>query len=372
MNKMADFHFQRCEKLRKLLKKSPADAILITNFINVTWLTGFTGGDSYLLVFPDGQILLSDSRYTLQIAEESPGLEFCIRDTQTSMLDLVKQQLSKYFPSREVTDLTLAVEAETMSLGMSLKVREKVTEHLFPLNNALLELRQIKDTHEIALLRTAGKIAGKAFMAMRATLTAEKTEAQLATEMNYTMRLLGARGESFPSIIALDARAAQCHAVPTDASLAGANMLLVDWGADYKGYKSDLTRVLVLGEMTKKFQKIYKTVLDAQQKAIDAIKPGVSCDMIDAVARNYIAKAGFGDCFGHGLGHGIGLQIHEAPSFSPKCHTVLRPGMVITVEPGIYIENWGGVRIEDDILVTRRGCEVLTNVPKSLNDILVD
>ena len=362
---MPDFHFARCDKLRKILKKSNADAMIVTDVTNVTWLTGFTGDSSWLLVTPDGQILLSDFRYTIQIAEECPGLDVAIRDTSTSLAELAKRHLGK------MENMKLAVEADVLTLAEADRVREKITENLVPLSKTVLDLRQVKNKEEIALIRQAGKIAKNAFLAMRATLAPHKTERQIAAELEYTMRLLGAGGSAFPSIVAVDAHAAHCHAVPAEATLADAKMLLVDWGADYRGYKSDMTRVLVFGEITKEFRKIYKIVLDAQLKAIDAICPGKTCAEIDAVARNHIKKSGYGPHFGHGLGHGLGLNVHESPRFGPKDTTVLRPGMVLTVEPGIYVEGWGGVRIEDDILVTRRGCEVLTDVPKSLEDTLI-
>ncbi len=368
---MAEIHLQRCEKLRKLLKKSDAGAMLVTDVVNVTWLTGFTGDSSYLLVFPDGVVLISDSRFMLQIPAECPGLNFTIRDTRTPMTEAVKRELKKAFPRQAPETVFLGVEADCMTLATSRVFQEKVTPSLVPLSGQLDGLRQIKDKTEIDCIRHAGKIAKNAFLAMRATLGPQKTEKQLAAELEYTMKLLGAQCEAFPSIIALDAHAANCHAVPREVKLEGAHMLLVDWGANYHGYRSDLTRTLALGEPTKEFKKIYKIVLDAQMKAIDAIRPGQKCSEIDAVARNHITKCGYGSTFGHGLGHGLGMHVHESPRFSPVCDTELQPGMVMTVEPGIYIENWGGIRIEDDILVTRRGYEVLTDVPKTLADVVV-
>lgn len=368
---MAEFHRGRCEKLRKLVKKSGAGAMLVTDFVNVTWLTGFSGDDSYLLVFPDGEVLISDSRFMLQIPAECPGLGYVIRDTRTTMFDAIRAEIQKAFPQTSPESVTLAVEADRMTLASGRKLEEKVTPLLLPLSGMVDDLRQIKDKAEVELIRQAGKIAKNAFLAMRATLAPHKTEKQIAAELEYTMRLLGAKAEAFPSIVAIDAHAANCHAIPRDVTLEGAGMLLVDWGANLDGYRSDLTRTLAIGEMTKEFRKIYKIVLDAQRKAIEAIQPGKKCSEIDAVARNHIAKHGYGTHFGHGLGHGLGMHVHESPRFSPMCDTELRPGMVLTVEPGIYIEGWGGIRIEDDILVTRRGCEVLTDVPKNLDEITV-
>ena len=184
------------------------------------------------------------------------------------------------------------------------------------------------------------------------------------------MRLLGAEEKSFPPIIAAGGRAALPHANPTSQTSERQSLLLFDWGAVVNGYMSDLTRVLIFTPNNKKLRTVYETVLQAQLAAIAAIKPGKVCEEIDAVARNIIKDAGFGKHFGHGLGHSIGLRVHEAPRFTPGDKTVLKPGMVLTVEPGIYLKGWGGVRIEDMILVTKSGCEVLTRaVPKTFEEM---
>ena len=193
----------------------------------------------------------------------------------------------------------------------------------------------------------------------------------MADELENQTRLYGGKGCSFPPIIAVGARAALPHARPTDQKIGADDFVLVDWGADAGPYKSDLTRVLVTGKIPPKLERIYRVVLSAQEQAIAAIRPGRTCDEIDQVARGLIAKAGFGKNFGHGLGHGIGLDIHEAPRLAARQSLKLEAGMVVTVEPGIYLPGWGGVRIEDDILVTKGGCEVLTTVPKQWEDALV-
>jgi Xaa-Pro aminopeptidase len=222
------------------------------------------------------------------------------------------------------------------------------------------------------LTRRAVWQAEKAFGVIRASLRQEMTEKQIAADLEYQFRLFGAKGAAFPSIIAIGSRAALPHATPGDQRIEDNDFLLVDWGASEGLYRSDLTRMVVTGKILPKFAAIYEIVLEAQMKAIEAIRPGVVCQDIDAVARRIIAKAGYGKRFGHGLGHGMGLLIHESPRFAVKNQTVLKPGMIMTVEPGIYIPGWGGIRIEDDILVTRGGHEVLTNVPKQLDDIILN
>jgi Xaa-Pro aminopeptidase len=249
-----------------------------------------------------------------------------------------------------------------------------------PCRDAVENLRAVKDASEVAEIREAIRIAERAFDAFCALLRPEDSEKALCDAMEYYVRRCGGRSTSFPSIVAVGERAALPHAPPTDRTLDGAELLLVDWGASGRFYKSDLTRVLVprtnaafaqgsrgpspfSGES--KLEQIYEIVLRAQRQALDTIRPGVQGQEVDAAARSVIADAGFGDFFGHGLGHGVGLQIHEAPSLRPNSEVVLQAGMVVTVEPGIYLPEWGGVRIEDDVLITPEGCEVLTTVPKN-------
>jgi Xaa-Pro aminopeptidase len=206
---------------------------------------------------------------------------------------------------------------------------------------------------------------------MRSTLRPEMTEKEAADELEHQFRLFGAKNASFPSIVAVGARAALPHATPTRKRIGDDDFVLVDWGANEGLYCSDLTRVLVTGKMSPKFEKIYHVVLEAQTRAIAAVRPGVLAHDVDNVARSWIAKAGFGRRFRHGLGHGLGLLVHEGPRLAVKNQTILKPGMVVTVEPGIYLPGWGGIRIEDDVLVTRTGHEVLTGSPKRLEDMVV-
>jgi Xaa-Pro aminopeptidase len=353
----------RRDRLRKILKKSGADALLVTNFTNVTYLTGFTGDDSYLLFWQDGQVILSDPRYATQIEEQCPGLDMEIRPPGTNMVTSIARTVKSGGAIR------LGVEVESMTVGLRDRIVAELPQiEVMATARLIEELREVKDAEEIAQLREAIWYAEKAFGVLRASLTAEKTEKQVAAELEHQMRLFGARGPSFPSIVAAGARAALPHATPTDRLSGEGDILLVDWGADGGLYKSDLTRVLVTGKISPKVERIYRVVLSAQEQGIAAIRPGAVAQDVDAVARGVIEQAGFGRYFGHGLGHGLGLEVHEAPRLAAHNTVVLKPGMVVTVEPGIYMPGWGGVRIEDDVLVTRSGCEVLTSVPKQWND----
>jgi len=338
----------------------------VTNFTNVTYLTGFTGDDSYLLVCPEGETLISDPRYTTQLGEECPGLDLFIRPPGLTM----HKALGKLVRQAKLGQL--GAEADSMTLGLRDRISGELSKtEIVPLGGLVELLRERKDADEIARIREAVWYAERAFGVLRATLRPEKTEKQVADELEQQMRLFGARGCSFPTIVAAGARAALPHARTTGNPIGNADIVLVDWGADGNLYKSDLTRVLVTGKISPKLERVYGVVLKAQQLAMAAIRPGAVAQEVDAIARGVIAEAGFGRYFGHGLGHGLGLEIHEAPRLAAKTPTVLRPGMVVTVEPGIYLPGWGGVRIEDDVLVTRTGYEVLTSVPKTLEEMVV-
>lgn len=361
-----DANSTRRDKLRKLFREANVDALLVTNFTNVTYLTGFTGDDSYLLVNRKGEVLISDPRYTTQLQEECPSIDVHIRPPGEAMLDGVLSTVKSAKIAR------LGIEGDSMTVGL----RDQLAAHLkstqINSTSRLVEqLRETKDKDEIAQIRQAVWYAEKAFAVTRATLRRDLTEKQVADDLEYQLRLFGAKGTSFPPIVAVGARAALPHARPTSQLIGASDFVLIDWGADGRLYKSDLTRVLVTGKIPAKLERVYRVVLAAQEQAIAAIRPGVSGHDVDRVARDIIGKAGFGANFGHGLGHGLGLDIHEGPRLAANQHLPLRPGMVVTVEPGIYLPGWGGVRIEDDVLVTKTGHEVLTSVSKAFDEAVV-
>lgn len=363
---MHDRFQKRLNKLRRLVKKQGAAGILITDFVNVTYLTGFTGDDSYLIVRKDGETIISDSRYTEQLETECPELDVYCRGTGESMLAAIEGRLSS------LSDQNVAVEADSMSLGFAEQLRTQVENVNFVSTCALVEsLRTIKDKWEIASIRESIDMAQRAFAVLRASLRGNQTEKEITANLEHTIRQFGGQGCAFAPIVAVGSRAALPHASPTDRRVDEASFILVDWGAQAGLYLSDLTRVLVTGKISPKLKEIYGVVLKAQLAAIKQIKPGAIMRDVDAAARTTIADAGYGKQFGHGLGHGFGLQIHESPRLSVTSDAPLEAGMVITVEPGIYLPGWGGVRIEDDVLVTRDGHEVLSSVPKSFEDCIV-
>ena len=354
---------KRRDKLRHMIRKQGLDGLLVTNFKNVTYLTGFTGDDSYLVVGRNENVLVSDQRYTTQLQEECPGLELAIRGPGKKILSSVLA----VFQGLKVR--SMGIEANSMSVGLRDALDDGLKQgKLVGTKNWVELLRMIKDRDEIARTRTACLQARRAMEVVRAALTPDLTELEVAAELEYQARRFGAKGLSFPPIIAVGPRSALPHANPTSQRIGGSDFTLFDWGAHEGLYVSDLTRILVTGRISPKLCKIYTIVLEAQLAAIRAIRPGISCEEVDRVARDIIAEAGYGKRFGHGLGHGTGLDIHEAPRLSQGQQMVLKAGMIITVEPGIYLPGWGGVRIEDDVLVTREGHEILSSVPNQLEE----
>ncbi|MGB6045935.1 MAG: Xaa-Pro peptidase family protein [Pirellulales bacterium] len=362
---MADQYAARRGRLRRLVKSAGAQSLLVTDFTNVSYLTGFSGDDSYLLVRPDGEWLLSDPRYTQQLRDECPEVALEIRDPGVSMMKSIEKVVGR-------RAIRLGIEAGSMSVALHETVASALPRaELVACHGLVEQLREIKDRHEIKALREAVRLAERAFEVIRSSLRGEQTELTVAHEIENQIRSFGGSGVSFPPIVAAGARAALPHASATSETIGRAGFVLIDWGAtEPGGYKSDLTRVLVTGKISPKIERIYRVVLKAQQRAIAAIRPGVPASDVDAVARTTISKAGFGKYFGHGLGHGIGLDIHEGPRLGSSNKAVLRTGMVITVEPGIYLPGVGGVRIEDDVLLTRDGHEVLTSTAKEWDEAI--
>jgi len=357
---------QRRDRLRRLLRKTEADAILVTNFTNVTYLTGFTGDSSFLLLTPTDEIVLSDPRYTQQLGEECPGVDVAIRPTGTELIDTVVKVI------KAAKIRCLAIEGGSMTVAFCTELTKKLPKaELVSTTNLVEQLREIKDKDEVAEICEAINVAERAFAVVRASLRPERSEKEIAWELENQIRLFGGTRCSFTPIVGVGPRGALPHATLSDHSVAESDFILIDWGAKGRLYVSDLTRVLVTGRISPKVERIYGVVLRAQQAGIAAIKPGAVMKTVDAAARKVIEDAGFGKRFGHGLGHGIGLAVHEGPYLAANKEGKLKAGMVVTVEPGIYLPGWGGVRIEDDVLVTRTGHEVLSSVPKEFGDCVL-
>jgi len=355
----------RRDAVRARLAAENLDALLVVLPTNVAYLTGFTGDSTLLLVGRDRDLLLSDGRFTTQIEQECPGLEAVIRPAGQSMNQAVVQAVKGLGHRR------LGFESSYLSVADWDFLRKELAAcELTSTCDFVETLRAVKDEAEIAAIREAVDVAQRSFLALRASLAAGETEKRVADRLEALLREHGATGSSFPPIVAVGRRAALPHARPTaEARIGDDDFVLFDWGATGRPYKSDLTRMVVTGKVTPEFEKVYRAVLTAQERAIAAIRPGARAQDVDAEARSVIDQAGFGRFFDHGLGHGIGMDIHEAPRLRKESTTILEPGMVVTVEPGVYLPEWGGVRIEDDVLVTPDGCEVLSDLPKSLDAV---
>lgn len=357
---------KRLKTLRKRIRQWRADGLLVTNPRDIRYLTGFIGDDSWALVLARSSKVhvISDGRFEQQIQREAPHAVAHMRKKGLSdELVAVNERLGLRRIALQSAHVTIALR----------KVLEKKLgrRRITAVDDGLIKQRAIKDKAEVGAIRQAGAIQQEAFRRVMKKIRSGLTEQQIAAMLEYEMRVLGADGACFATIVAAGANASLPHALPGATKVKRGGIVLIDWGARYHGYCADMTRVVALGRMPAKIKQIYQIVLDAQLAAIDTIKPGQRLRDIDAVARRVIDKAGYGDRFGHGLGHGLGLDIHEAPVLAARATGVLEPGHVVTVEPGVYLPGVGGVRIEDDVLVTARGRRVLTDLPKSLESAII-
>jgi Xaa-Pro aminopeptidase len=365
-----DYLTQRRQSLVKSLKKDSVDAILVTHPVNVAYLTGFTGDSSYLVATSKQFILVSDARFEEQIKEECPGLEVHIRPHNQTTVEAAAEVLTN------VGAKAVGLEADHATLGLMADFQEKGAKLTFaPVRGRVEALRAVKDPSEVEQIRAAIKAAERAFIMFKAMLREADTEKDMSDALEAYVRRAGGRACPFPPIVAVGDRGALPHAPPTDRQLGDGSKLLVDWGADL-GYKCDITRTFrsPFGTAPTRrnkqervgynFDELYELVCRAQDAAAAAARDEVPAAEVDAAARQVIADAGYGDYFTHGTGHGIGLELHEAPRIRANSTDVLATGMVITLEPGIYLPGWGGVRVEDDFLVRKDDCVRLTTLPR--------
>ena len=343
------------------------DAFLVSSITNIGYLTGFSGSDAAFLLTKDRALIVSDGRYTTQIAAECPDLPAHIRPTGQLMVDGLAEIVSR------LGIRTLGFESAVVTVADHETLKGKLTTtELRGLTEKVEALRVVKDESEVAAIREAIEQAELGFADVCRAMRPEQSEKDVADALEMAVRRRGATSTSFAPIVAVGKNAALPHYRPSAVPrLADDDFVLIDWGASGRPYKSDLTRLVVTGKVTPKFEQVYTAVLEANLRGIAAIRPGVVGRDVDAEARSVLEAAGFGDFFSHGLGHGLGRDIHEAPGLRKESDVVLKPGMVVTVEPGVYLPGWGGVRIEDDVLVTEDGCEVLTRVPKDLETIRI-
>ncbi|MEN6356943.1 MAG: Xaa-Pro peptidase family protein [Armatimonadota bacterium] len=351
----------RLAGIRKHMSAKGLEAMLITNMRNIFYLSGFTGSTAAMVITGDKSYILVDPRYSIQARNECKTSE--VRDYTRVATIVAAASLIK-----ELSVKTVGYEADNIVISSFGKLRRALGPGIKSRSTTGMveKVRRIKDSDELALIRHACSIVDTTFERIVNEIRPGMTENEIALFIDTNMRKLGAEHEGFSTIAAAGPNSACPHHSPTDAVLKTGQFLKMDYGAQYMRYNSDITRTICFGKPTAKHREVYQVVLDAQMKAIESIAPGKNCRDIDTVARDYITSKGYGDNFGHGLGHSLGIDVHEEPRFSQTCDVVLEPGMVMTVEPGIYIEDWGGVRIEDDVLVTESGCEVLTSATKEL------
>ncbi|MBI5726075.1 MAG: aminopeptidase P family protein [Planctomycetes bacterium] len=339
-------------------------AVLISRPEDVAYLTGFTGEDSFLLIAGGKGWLLTDSRFTEQAQRECPGLEVFTR--KGPMAEGVKEV------SRQASLKTIAAQADHLTVNQNKALSKVLRRPLVPLNGLLTRLRGLKDRHEVAAIRRAiaiGEHALGTLIAKGRRAFVGRAERDVAAELEYLMRQGGAEKPAFETIVAAGPHGSMPHYRPGDTKIRPGDAVLIDWGAMVGGYAGDLTRVVFTGKISPQLFRIYDVVLKAQRAGIAALWPGKSCKSAHLAAKKVVEDAGYGDKFLHSLGHGLGRNVHEWPSLSWLSKDRLRAGMVVTAEPGIYLPDVGGVRIEDVVLVTPRGPKVLSAMSRSIKDM---
>jgi Xaa-Pro aminopeptidase len=353
----------RADRLVELLSGAGIDVLLVTDLVNVRYLTGYTGTNGLALIGPHTRTFVTDFRYVEQAAEEvDPAFERvrAPQDLLESVADLLP-----------TGDVRLGFEDAQVSVRRHARLRELLAERVELVGAAGLveRLRAVKEPGEIERIRAASAIADEAFERLLADGLIGHTEREVALSLEVTMRELGAQRPSFETIIAAGPHGALPHAQPRDVVIEAGQLVVIDWGAELDGYCSDCTRTVATGELDDQGREVYALVRAAQLAGVEAVRAGSGGRDIDGLARGVIERGGHGEHFGHGLGHGVGLEVHEAPRLSQRSEDRLQVGNVVTVEPGIYLPGALGVRIEDLVVVTDQGCEILTSVPKELRTV---
>ncbi|WP_304653164.1 Xaa-Pro peptidase family protein [uncultured Ligilactobacillus sp.] len=342
---------QRCQRLRQKMQEASVDAYLVTSADNIYYLSGFTGDAGVLLVTEQERYLITDARFETQIAQTNPWLKAVItRDYFGQALELCERE----------NIVALAFE-ESLSYQVYDRLDEYALCDLVALSGLIEALRLQKSTAEIEKIKASCRLAKDGFEHVLKIARPGLKEQELALELDYYMRKNGASQVSFETIVASGSRSALPHGVASNKKLALGDLVTLDYGYFLDHYTSDVTRTFVLGKVDPKLEEIYHIVSEAKQLTIEAVRPGITGKELDRIGRDYITQKGYGKYFEHGMGHGIGLNVHEGPYIGKTSAEVLQPGQVITIEPGIYLPGLGGVRLEDDILVTETGYENLTD-----------
>jgi Xaa-Pro aminopeptidase len=349
---------EKLTKLRSMLRQEGIDGLLLTNSYNRTYMTGFTGTAGVVLLSAERALFITDFRYVEQAQKQAVGYEI-VQHTGPITEEVAKR-------AKELGITKLGFEQDTLTYSEYRMYGDKTEAELVPVSGLVEKLRLIKTDAEIKILKESAQIADAAFTHILSFIRPGVSELAVSNELEFFMRKQGAASSSFDIIVASGHRSALPHGVASEKLIETGEFVTLDFGAYYKGYCSDITRTIAVGEPSQDLKDIYDVVLEAQLRGLDGIRAGVTGKEADALTRDYITEKGYGQYFGHSTGHGIGLEIHEGPGLSIRSDTVLEPGMAVTVEPGIYIAGLGGVRIEDDVIVTKEGNEILTHSPKEL------
>ena len=357
---------KRLKHLLALLESEGLEALFLTSLPNIRYVTGFTGSSAGCLISPAGCRFFTDFRYRLQAREEIRGFKVVMVGARELFPRLAAQ-----VRSLNITRLGFEPAAVSYEAYRGLRRALSGICKLTPAPAMVERLRMFKDGGEISLISRLARMSDDILSSCLDEIGAGMTEREVGTLLERIAREAGAEGMAFHPIIASGPRSAMPHYKSGRGRLKRGEQLLVDFGIERDGYNSDLTRTFQLGRLTKRYREIYGVVLEAQRIALKAIRPGIAAFSIDACARDYIASRGFGSCFGHGLGHGIGIEVHEAPRISRESRQTLEAGMVFSIEPGIYVPGWGGVRIEDMVLVVAGGCRVLTSSAKGIEESML-
>lgn len=346
----------RVKKLWKLIGPA-ADGVLISSPENVRYLCGFSGSEGNLLLTSGGGYFLTDGRYTTQARREVEVVQVVTFRKKWEKIATLAARLKIE---------RLAYESRHISVAMLGELEKNTKKELYPVGAEIEAIRACKDAGEIRLLKRAARIAADSLAEVLPLIRPGMREIELAAELEYRMRLNGGQGCSFPTIVASGRRSALPHAATTTRAIRNGDLLTIDYGTVFEGYCSDETCTFVVGKPTTRQKKLYTLVKKAHDRAIEALEQGKSARKIDAVARGCIKRAGHEKYFIHGTGHGVGLNVHEYPTISTASEAMLQSGMVITIEPGLYIPGWGGIRIEDTLAVRTQGCDCITKTNKEL------
>lgn len=349
----------RIEKLRALFKEYEVDGFLITNPYNRRYMTGFTGTAGVVLITEKDAVFITDFRYMEQAQEQAKGYEIVQHSGP------IGEKIAEELQNRKVTHLGFEQDYLTFATYRGYKERF-ISTTLVPISNSIERLRLIKDPQEIEIIRQAVNIVDDTYAHILKVTKPGMREVEVANELEFSMRKQGATSSSFDIIVASGTRSALPHGVASEKVIEQGDFVTLDFGALYRGYCSDMTRTFAVGEPKPKLREIYEVCLQAQLIGVQHIKAGMMGKEADALCRDYITEKGYGPNFGHSTGHGLGMEVHEVPRLSMVVEEILQPGMVVTVEPGIYIAGIGGVRIEDDIVITQNGNEILTQSTKEL------